>query len=80
MSHLIFCNKIIIIPEFIHIFLNHIIYFHDISNFIILNHELIFISQFWIILSKSLDLKKRLFIFFHSQIDDQIEHMNQIIK
>ena len=40
----------------------------------------IFISQFWTVLSKSLDLKKRLSISFHPQIDDQTERMNQIIE
>ncbi len=79
-SHFISCNKIIIAPEFAYIFFNYIIHFHDIPDSIISDYRSIFISQFWKILSKSLDLKKRLSIFFHLQIDNQIEYMNQIIE
>ena len=45
-NYFIFYIKIIIISNFIKIFLNYIIYFHEFSDSIILNYKVIFILKF----------------------------------
>ena len=80
MIHLIPCNKIIDASLFIYIFLNYIIQLYDISNSCVSNRDSIFISHFWKYLIKFIDIEDQLSTFFHSQMNDQIKRMNQIIK
>ena len=56
-NYFIFYIKIIIISNFIKIFLNYIIYFHEFSDSIILNYKVIFILKFWKILSMIINIK-----------------------
>jgi len=53
---------------------------HDLSNFIVSDRDLQFISILWKFLCKRLSIFLRLFIIYHSQIDDQSERVNQNIK
>ena len=78
--HLIPCTKSTISPQFVKIFLDHIIRFHGIPDSIVSDRGSIFISHFWKALFKFLNLDKRLSTSFHPQIDGQIERMNQIVE
>jgi hypothetical protein len=80
MLYIIPCNKITDAPQFACIFLDHIIYLYELPDSFVSDHDLIFISHFWKYLSKFLDVNRRLSISFHSQMDGQMEHMNQIIE
>ena len=80
MLHLIPCNKIINVPQFACMFLDHIIHLYEFPDSLISDHDSIFTSHFWKYLFKLLDINHRLSIFFHPQMNDQTEHMNQIIE
>ena len=53
---------------------------HDLSSFIVSDWSLQFISILWKFLCKRLSIFLRLFIVYHSQIDDQSEQVNQNIE
>ncbi len=53
---------------------------HEMMRSIILNRDSLFISHFWITLCWHLEAKRKLSIAFHSQIDDQTERQNQMLK
>ncbi len=53
---------------------------HDLSSFIVSDRGLQFISILWKFLCKRLSISLRLFIVYHSQIDDQSERVNQNIE
>jgi len=53
---------------------------HDLSSFIVSDRDSQFISILWKFLCKRLSIFLRLFIIYHSQIDDQSERVNQNIK
>ncbi len=53
---------------------------HDLSSFIVSDRGLQFISILWKFLCKWLSISLRLFIVYHSQIDDQSERVNQNVK
>lgn len=74
------CNKSITSPEFVKMLLDHVICLHGISESIVFDHENIFTSRFWTVLSKFLNLEKRLSTVFHAHPDDQNERMNQTVE
>ncbi len=53
---------------------------HDLSSFIVSDRGSQFISILWKFLCKQLSIFLRLFIVYHSQIDDQSERVNQNIE
>ncbi len=53
---------------------------HDLSSFIVFDRDSQFISILWKFLCKRLSISLRLFIVYHSQINDQSERVNQNIK
>ncbi len=53
---------------------------YDLSNFIVFDQSLQFISILWKFLCKRLSIFLQLFIIYHLQINDQSERVNQNIK
>ncbi len=53
---------------------------HDLLSFIVSDRGSQFISILWKFLCKRLSISLRLFIIYHSQIDDQSEQVNQNVK
>ncbi len=53
---------------------------HDLFSFIVSDRDMQFISILWKFLCKRLSISLRLFIIYHSQIDDQSEWVNQNVK
>ncbi len=53
---------------------------HDLSSFIVSDRDSQFISILWKFLCKWLSISLRLFIVYHSQINDQSEWVNQNIE
>ncbi len=53
---------------------------HDLSSFIVFNQDTQFTFILWKFLCKRLSISLRLFIVYHSQINDQSEQVNQNIK
>ncbi len=53
---------------------------HDLSSFIVFDRDSQFIFILWKFLCKRLSIFLRLFIIYHSQINDQSERVNQNIK
>ncbi len=53
---------------------------HDLSSFIVFDWNSQFISILWKFLCKRLSIFLRLFIIYHSQINDQSEQVNQNVK
>jgi len=53
---------------------------HDLSSFIVSDRGLQFIFILWKFLCKRLNISLRLFIVYHSPIDDQSERVNQNVK
>jgi len=53
---------------------------HDLSSFIVSDWGSQFISILWKFLCKRLSISLRLFIVYHSQIDDQSERVNQNVE
>ncbi len=53
---------------------------HDLSSFIVFNQDSQFIFILWKFLCKRLSISLRLFIVYHSQIDNQSERVNQNVK
>ncbi len=53
---------------------------HDLSSFIVSDRNWQFTSILWKFLCKRLSISLRLFIAYHSQIDDQSERVNQNVK
>ena len=62
------------------LFFIKIIYRYDMSYNIVNNRDFMFINAFWFALCFYSRIKRRLNIAFHSQINDQIERQNQILK
>ncbi len=53
---------------------------HDLLSFIVFNRDSQFIFILWKFLCKRLSISLRLFIIYHSQIDDQSERVNQNVE
>jgi len=53
---------------------------HEMMRSIISNWDSLFINHFWITLCWHLEAKRKLSIAFHSQINDQTERQNQMLK
>ena len=53
---------------------------HEVSEIIITNKDKLFTLTFYKELRKFLKMNKEIFTTFHSQTDEQIKKMNQILK
>jgi len=53
---------------------------HELSDSIISNHETQFVSHFWDELCIRLKIQARLSTAFHSEMNDQIENVNDVLK
>ena len=66
--------------EMAELFLRYIFQYHDLSNNIISNHDLRFISHFWKNLHKILGINLRMSTMEHSQTDGQSEATVKIVQ
>ena len=57
-----------------------IVKYHSLSDLIIINQELFFISKFWLLLFYFLGNKQKLSITFQLQTNGQIKRQNSIIE
>ena len=80
MIHYISCSKTISTKDLIEIFIREMIKLYNVSFLVISDRDSIFISKFWLTLCYCLNIIKNLSTTFHSQIDNQTEHQNNIIK
>ena len=64
----------------IKIFINYVFRTHELLFFITSNRDSQFISLIWQAFCRILDIKCKLFTVFHSEIDEQIERVNQNIE
>lgn len=80
MTHYIFVIKKIIAKQSIDVIIKKIVRFHDIFEFVVTNKFFLFTSNFYFSLCYALKIKRKLFIVFHSQIDDQTKSQNSTMK
>ncbi len=60
--------------------LQWVYWIHDLSSFIVFDRDSQFIFILWKFLCKRLSISLRLFIIYHSQINDQSERVNQNVE
>ena len=80
MTHYFSCVKTMNSKQFAFLLIKDVINHHDLFERIISDRKSLFISHFWIILSKKLKANHKLSSTFHSQTNDQIERQNQTLK
>ena len=81
MIHYIFVTKIINAKNLVEILIRELIRIHDLlESIIIIDKDFIFTSKYWSTLCYALKIKEKLFIAFHSQIDNQTKRQNSIMK
>ncbi len=81
--HYIFCiidDEDITVEKTAEMLIQWVYWTHDLSNFIVSDRDLQFISILWKSLCKWLSIFLQLFIVYHSQINDQSERVNQNVK
>ena len=80
MIHYISVTKTVIAKDLIEILIRKIIKFHDFSSSITIDRNFIFTSKYHDSLCYAFKIKFKLFTTYHSQIDDQTERQNSIMK
>ncbi|KAG5726786.1 hypothetical protein E4T56_gene1172 [Termitomyces sp. T112] len=70
------CHTIDNALEFAKLFLEHVFSKHGLLNNIASNHGLLFISHFWQLLCKALEIKTNLSTAYHPETDRQTEQNN----
>ena len=80
MTHFIPCFKSTTAPEFVQLFVSHIVRLHSLSDSIVSDHGSIFTSNFWSTVASILKIDLRKSTAFHPQTDSQIECMNQTLE
>ncbi len=81
--HYISCitnDKDITVEKTAEMLLQWVYWTHDLSSFIVFNRDSQFIFILWKFLCKRLSISLRLFIIYHSQINDQSERVNQNVE
>ena len=68
------------IKQLVDILIKKLVRFHKILESIIIDRDSLFNLNFYFSLCYVLKIKRKLFIVFHSQIDDQIERQNSTMK
>ena len=61
-------------------FINMILKNYSLSTFLITNCRFLFMSSYWLSFYYQLKINQKLSTAFYFQINDQIEHQNQILK
>ena len=67
-------------PGLAEVIINIVVRHHGLPDSIITNQEFFFTSKFWSLLCYFLGIKRRLFITFHPQTDDQTERQNSTME
>ena len=80
MTHYSSCAKTMNLKQFAFLLIKDVISHHDLFERIISDKKSLFISHFWIVLSKKLKANHKLSSTFHSQTNDQIERQSQTLK
>ncbi len=81
--HYIFCiidDEDITVEKTAEMLLQWVYWTHDLSSFIVFDRDSQFIFILWKFLCKRLSISLRLFIVYHSQINDQSERVNQNVE
>ncbi len=81
--HYIFCitdDEDITVEKTAEMLLQWVYWTHNLSSFIVFDWDSQFIFILWKFLCKRLSISLRLFIVYHSQIDDQSERVNQNVE
>ena len=73
-------KKVLNAEELVYIFLRNVTALQDLSDKIISDRDKLFISNFWIVLTRQLRLSHKMLIIYHLQTDNQTEQMNQVIE
>ncbi len=66
-------------PGLAEVIINVIVHHHRVSEFIIMDWDLVFILKFWSLLCYFLGIKIKLFTTFHPQMDGQTKRRNSIM-
>ena len=80
MTHYVSVCKTIDALTLAELFIQKVLWLHELSNFIVSNCKTVFISKFWSSFCFYLKVQQNLSTAFHPQIDEQTEHQNQTIK
>ncbi len=80
MMHYLFMKKTLTVVKLAELFFKKIALRYKILNNIIINKDNLFISAFWSKICFYAKMKQRLSIVFHSQINNQTEWQNQMLK
>ena len=80
MTHYISITKTVIAKDLTEILIRKIIKLHDFSSSITIDRNFIFTSKYHDSLCYAFKIKFKLFTTYHSQIDDQTERQNNIMK
>ncbi len=80
MVHYKLVKVIIDAPGLAEVFINVIVRYHKVSESIVTDWGLLFISKFWFLLYYFLGIKKKLFTAFYPQTEGQTERQNNIIE
>ena len=67
-------------PGLAKVIFDMVVWHHGLTNLIVLNRGLLFISKFWSGLCYFLKIKHRLLTAFYPQIDGQTKYQNSTIK
>ncbi|KAG5729497.1 hypothetical protein E4T56_gene4641 [Termitomyces sp. T112] len=74
------CHTTDTAPDFAKLFLKHVFSKHGLPNNIISNRRPLFVSHFWQLLCKVLEIKTSLSTAYHPETDGQIERVNQTLE
>jgi len=80
MTQYIFISKTLTAMQLADIFFEKIVCHYRTSKEIVSDRDSIFTSSYWLKVCYQTKIKRRLNITFHSQMNEQTEHQNQILK
>ena len=80
MTHFVPCKKTITSEDTVKLFIDNIYRYHGLPDDIVSDRGPQFVSKFWQSLFKILQVKIKLSLAFHLQIDRQTEWINQILE
>ncbi len=67
-------------PGLAEMIIDVVVHHHGVSESIVMDRGLLFISKFWFLLCYFLDIKKKLSTAFHPQTDGQTENQNSTME
>ena len=80
MMHYILVTKTINAKDLVEILIKDLVRMHELLESIVIDRDFVFTSKYWFSLCYALKIKEKLFIAFHSQIDDQTKRQNSTMK